>query len=531
MSGPRSIRGVLATDTQLGAGNVIERLLDHGVEHDEPTLTFDTRTDAQPAWQTLSLGELDRCIARRAGWLHAHGIGRRDVVAVCSAHAPDYVLTFFAANRLGAIPAFVNNRLDEGTGVAYLRHIKPTAILADPAHRTVWSPYDLGASRLYAVEDLADEHPEAQIPPYRHRADDPVVLTHSSGTTGMPKAVISTHASLFAGLRHWLRRPRAQGSERMLSVLPMHNSMLAAVLSALCNRSQFLQLSSQSGRRALEAIERWRPSGVYGFPGTWVEILALSPSHDQLRSVRAWWNTGDSAHEAHIRRLIGFGRHDEATSRGRRTVDGSSFVDGFGSSEMGHSQFSIIHRPDTDHYNRCIGRPHSFAEVRVLGGDGIPVPDGSVGQLAVRSPTLFAGYWNDSARSYRSHHDGFYLTGDFGYRDGAGYYYHVDRTADAIQTATGTRIYTTLVEEQILARCPGLLDCTVVASDVDGEPHTEILLTLRPEAQCDPELDYETHILGLLDAAVARTVKNVRIAGSRIPTGATGKVRKFQLRV
>ncbi|WP_405891175.1 acyl--CoA ligase [Streptomyces sp. NBC_00133] len=530
MSGTRSIRGVLAADTHLGAGNVIERLLDHGVGRDEPALTFDTRIDSHPAWQTLSLGELDRCVARRAAWLRARGIGRRDVVAVCSAHAPDYVLTFFAANRLGAIPAFVNNRLDEATSVAYLRHLKPTAILADRAHRTVWSQHSLGASPLYAVEDLADEHPETEIPPHRPRADDPVVLTHSSGTTGMPKAVISTHASLFAGLRHWLRRPRAQGSERMLSVLPMHNSMLAAVLSALCNRSRYLQLSSQSGEGALEAIERWRPSGVYGFPGTWVEILARQPSPDQLRSVHAWWNTGDSAHEAHIRRLISFGQHQEATGHGRRTVDGSIFIDGFGSSEMGHSQFSVIHRPGTDHYKRCIGLPHSFADVRVLGADGSPVPDGCVGQLAVRSPTLFAGYWNDSARSYLSRHDGFYLTGDLGYRDGGGYYYHVDRTADAVQAATGTPIYTTLIEEQILAQCPDLLDCTVVASDFEGEPQTEILLTLRPEAQCDPELDYETHILGMLDAAVARTVKTIRIAGRRIPVGATGKVRKFQLR-
>ncbi|WP_371666587.1 acyl--CoA ligase [Streptomyces sp. NBC_00289] len=525
-------RGTLARDPLLGAGNVIERLLAHGVPPEDPALTFDTSADSHSeGTHELSLGELDRLVAVRAAWLHGHGIRPRDVIVVCSRRAVDYVLTYFAANRIGAIPAFVNYLLDEETRTAYVRGLGPSLVLVERDQLASWAQHDIGTPSLRALEECADGDPTRTIAPYCHHADDPVAITHSSGTTGMPKAVISTHSSLFAGLRHWLTLPRAQGSERMLSALPMHNSMIAAVLSALCNRSAFLQLSTQDGTSVLEAIEAWQPHGVYGFPKTWVDLLSLNPSPSRLRSVRAWWNTGDSAHEPHIRALVAFGQRQQATAHGRHTVEGSLFIDGFGSSEMGHSQFSITHHQDTDHYNRCIGRPHAFTEVRVLDPEGNPLPDGSVGQLAICSPTLSPGYWNDSAKTYQARSDGFFLTGDLGYRDSGGYYYHVDRVADALDRADGTRIYTTVIEEQILAACPAVLDCSAVVSHADGEYHTEILLRLQPSAYSDIELDYETHILGVLDPSAARTVRQVSVVPpDKIPVGTTGKVRKFTLR-
>ena len=136
-------------------------------------------------------------------------------------------------------------------------------------------------------------------------------------------------------------------------------------------------------------------------------------------------------------------------------MPGSVFVDGLGSSEMGHSHFFIAHTPDTDRYNRCIGKVHSFADAKVFGPDGDELPSGQVGELGTKSPTLSLGYWNDSARTYRTRFRGYFMTGDLVYRDDDGYYYHLDRKADSVDLGDGSFIYTAACEERILARCPG----------------------------------------------------------------------------
>ena len=122
----------------------------------------------------------------------------------------------------------------------------------------------------------------------------------------------------------------------------------------------------------LTAIERWQPTGVFGFAVTWAELARFDLTERDLDSVAIWFNTGDCAHEAHIRPLVAVGSHKIVTRDGVVTVPGSTFVDGIGSTEMGHSAFHITHRTDTDRYGRCIGKPHVFADVDLLDLDGEP---------------------------------------------------------------------------------------------------------------------------------------------------------------
>ena len=100
--------------------------------------------------------------------------------------------------------------------------------------------------------------------------------------------------------------------------------------------------------------------------------------------------------------------------------------------------------------------------------DGTEVPVGTVGQVGMKSPTLAVGYWNDSVTTYRTRYRGYYLTGDLMYRDDDGYYYHVDRLVDAVDLGDGNWLYTAMSEERVLARCPDVRDCTVIAGRVDA---------------------------------------------------------------
>ena len=111
----------------------------------------------------------------------------------------------------------------------------------------------------------------------------------------MPKAVLHSHATLFAATRHLLAMPQAQGTSRILNALPApHTATVLMVNQALGNRAEMFLLSEQGGERVLDAIQRWRPGRrvrLLGRPGP--ELARFDLSGYDLDSVRLWFNTGD----------------------------------------------------------------------------------------------------------------------------------------------------------------------------------------------------------------------------------------------
>ncbi|MFI6154915.1 class I adenylate-forming enzyme family protein [Kitasatospora sp. NPDC051170] len=526
----RSLRRLLADDPAVGAGNVLEARLALGLGLDDPLITFDTPVDDHAAWQPFTLRELDRAVRARSSALHLLGVTRRDPVVVYASTAADHVLAFLALARLGAIPALLNPNLDGERAARYIARLGAVGVLADEAHLALLAGHELGAPLLPEIGTLGAGDPDAAPEPYRHWSGDPVAITHSSGTTGMPKAVVHSHTSLYAAIHHRLGLPRPQGQDRMLSALPApHAATLIALNLALSSHTELALLSGQSGAGVLEAIERWRPSGVIGFAATWADLAHHDLSARDLESVALWWNTGDCAHEVHIRRLIATGSRQTVTRNGRTREAGSLFVDGLGSTEMGHSHFFITHGPGTERYGRCVGRPHAFVDCEVVGPDGEPLGPGEIGELATASPTLALGYWNDSATTFRTRLRGRFLTGDLMYRDEEGYYYHVDRVVDSVRLDGGERLFTAMSEERVLAACPDVLDCTVVAVRDGDRVVTDVLLILAENAE--PGLDRTKAVTAALDEASAATVRQVLVvSGEDIPLGPTGKVRKVLLR-
>jgi len=534
----KKIRAALAADPDLGAGNVLLKLREHGATLDGPGMTFDVAVDGHPAWTPLALGALEERVAARAAWLHQRGIRPRDPVAVYATSSADCLLNFMALNWLGAIPALMNGSMPAPTAAEFIRRLRGVGVLTDVAHRELLDGHDLGAPILADVREVGTGDPARAPKHHRHHADDPIAITHSSGTTRMPAAVVHSHASLFAAIRSVrLTEPKPHGEVRVLSVLPAaHAAGIITVNEALCNRYELLYLSAQggafrtSGSAVLDAIERWRPTWVFGFAVTWAELARFDLTKRDLNSVNLWFNTGDCAHEAHIRRLVAVGNHPAYTPEGVVSAPGSRFSDGIGSTEMGHSAFHIIHRPGSNRYGRCVGKPWAFADVALLDLDtGAEVPVGHVGHVALKSPTLALGYWNDSVNTYRTRLGGYYLTGDLMYRDSDGYYYHVDRAVDAVDLGGGNWLYTALAEERILARCLDVRDCAVLARAQDGKVATDVLLML--DAHADPDADRSEVVAATLGPAAAATLRRiVAVSDDNIVVGPTGKVRKFLMR-
>jgi acyl-coenzyme A synthetase/AMP-(fatty) acid ligase len=534
-----NLRAVLAADPELGAGNVLLRLAEHGADRDMPRLTFDTGFDAIAAWTPLSLRTLTDRVAARAEWFHRHGIGRRDPVAVYVTSSADVHLNFLALTWLGAIPALMNGNMPVEIAAEYIRRLRSVGVIIDAAHADL-AGYDLGAPIIGDAAETGTGDPSRAPAHYRHHPEDPVAITHSSGTTRMPAAVVHSHQSLFAAVRAVrLTEPRQHGPVREMSAFPQaHTAGVIILNEALCNGYELLCLSGQGGAFArsgeviIDAIERWRPTAVYGFAVTWSELARYDLTARDVSSVRFWSNSGDCAHEAHIRRLVAVGSHHAFGDDGSVvSLPGSRFNDTLGSTEMGYGGFGISHRPGSERYGRCVGKPQPFAEIILVDQrTGQEVPAGQVGMVAMKSPTLALGYWNDSAATFRTRLNGYYLTGDLMLRDSGGYFYHVDRVSDAVDLGDGNWLYTALSEERILMRCPDVRDCTVLAGrGDDGTVVAEVLLVLAPDA--DPALDRDGEVraaLGEVAAALPRRI--VTVPDDEITVGPTGKVRKFLMR-
>jgi 3-aminoavenalumate diazotase len=531
-------RAVLAADMELGAGNVLLRLAEHGADMDMARVTFDTDVDGNPAWTPLSLRTLTQRVAARAEWFAKHGIGPRDPVAVYVTSAADVLLNFLALTWLGAIPALMNGSMPPETAVEFIRRLRAVGVLADGDHSWL-AEHDLDAPVIGYAADTGTGDPAAAPAHYRHHPDDPVAITHSSGTTRMPAAVVHSHHSLFAAVRAVrLTEPRQHGPVREMSAFPQaHTAGVIIMNEALCNGYELMCLSAQggafgqSGEVILDAIERWRPTAVYGFAVTWAELARYDLTKRDVSSVRFWSNSGDCAHEAHIRRLVAVGSHHAYSGGAIVSRPGSRFNDTLGSTEMGYGGFGISHHPGTERYGRCVGKPQPFAEIILVDGQsGREVPVGEVGMVAMKSPTLALGYWNDSVNTFRTRRGGYYLTGDLMYRDEEGYFYHVDRASDALDLGDGKWLYTALSEERILRHCPDVRDCTLLAvRGSDGRVTVDVLLALTGDA--DPDRDREAEVRAALgEVAAELPLRVVGVPESDIVLGPTGKVRKFLMR-
>ncbi|MFI1355262.1 class I adenylate-forming enzyme family protein [Streptomyces sp. NPDC020898] len=545
----RQERARICSDTDLGAGNVLARLTAYGRPLDEVVL----RTDGN--WQSpdgscpdaLTLGQLCEIVETYAGWYTAQGVRPRDPVALHSSSSAEFAVNFLALTSLGAIPSFVNGNLPPGIAREYIRRQGAVGAFTDREHRAVLSApgTDSGLGFCVTAADIRPEH-RASLPPaypYRHDPTDPVLISHSSGTTGMPKGVPHTHRTLMYAQLHRLRYSTGTDMERTLVGLPgAHNAMVATLLYCLLLRTDIKLLSSQGGPQVLDAIEEFRPTTVLAFAGTFGEMAAEDLDARDLSSVQVWFNTGDAAHEAHIRALVQHGSHQTISRTGkdlsRVRLDGSVFVDGLGSSEAGYSVFHNRHTKDTAAYSRCVGRPISFAEAAVLAEDGTPLPPGEIGRLGLKSPTLTPGYWNDSLTWNRMRLGGYWLTGDLAHQDEDGNFYHLDRAPDAIRTPAGV-VFSTRTEELLLRELPELTDCTVVGVapdgvradwDGDGTAEAYALLQLADEqGGSDEELTDRVNA-ALTACAFPPVTRALRMKPDDVAKGATGKVLKRVMR-
>jgi len=550
---PLDVRERFMTEPDLGAGNFLQYALEANPHRDVPYLYSHLANHRGEVVLTgHSLVDLAALRDRYAKWYWSNGVRPGDPVGVVVAEGLPPLVHFLALSALGAIPALINDAMRPDVMVRYLNHVGVVGIVADDTTRLA-SAYRADPERrprfiaLAAEIDAFDAAP-VELPeryPYRHAPDDVVALIHSSGTTGTPKSTMLAHRQFWDGKQPRMVRFPAEPYDRLMCLMPhTHAGGLSYFLTATLLGLPMAAMGDWRRVVVEPVMEAFRPTMVASFPRTFVELATGDLPVKGAERVHSWFNTGDSAHYGHIRRLASLGERPAglikpwllpSEAANEAALPGSQFVDGLGSSEMGMALFGGITTPETERDDRCVGKPlEVVTEAAVLDEDGVPVPDGTVGLLGVKTPSRTPGYWNNPRLTSSFEVNGFWLTGDVARRDGDGNFYHLDRTVDVIDTTAGP-VYSLPIEEVLIADCADVVqDCSVVGvPGATGEGQVPVAV-VRLQADADgwtPDAILDKANKELAGAGLA-TLAAVRIAHTPedYPLGPTGKVLKRELR-
>jgi len=521
----------LYDDPFLGSGNFLFKALtasqtaDKGLFFLEEALRFADGSERS----TLSLNELCKISKALASWYHVSGVGPSEVVAVSVREGISAFVHFAALTSLGAVAALINPAMPPDVAAKYIHVNGFTRVFVDCEERAAALRKHLDTPAvlhcLNAFPSDASALPDAW--PKEPNDATVVMLCHTSGTTGLPKAVQFCHRQFFVGKRQRLKAFLESADERMLSALPhSHSAGISYLMNAALLGLPTLVLTSLTGPEIRRQLLQFQPTIVTAFPQTYGTLVSAGVAQSEFDFVRRWFSMGDAAHEAHIRTIL----HSAPQSR---------FIDMFGSNELGMALFKRESTVASVAHRRSIGRLVDFAEARLLDPETFEeLPPGKIGLLAVRSPTITPGYWRQAELTASTWRNGYWLTGDVAHEE-KGEYFHVDRAVDVIRSPVGP-VYTLLLEEEI-QQVDGVCDVSVVGCPVNGHGNEAIVAMVLPHPR-DGRMtadDLDEQVFQAIRGSAQLEGKNlpdksintiITSDKSRFPCGSTGKILKRALR-
>ncbi|MFI1381839.1 long-chain fatty acid--CoA ligase [Embleya sp. NPDC020886] len=443
----------------------------------------------------MSYAELDEGSDRLAVVLRAAGLRRGDRVATLAANRAELVATEVALYKAGLARVPVNARLGVAEVAHLLRESGAKALLADAAHldtaRQALPGTDVATVLGYdGPSDLGEGYPDALAAAAREpvdvdcREDDTAVLHFTSGSTGKLKAAVQTYGNRLALMRKTVMNPETRvgpGSRQILAGPVTHASGMP-LTGILFAGGCAVVMPRWDAEAFLATVERERATHAFLVPTMVNTVLALPDNRKYDLSS--------------LRQLI-YGAAPMSAARIRAAWDlfGPVLSQGYG---CGETTSGVLFLSTEDH-RRAIdgtdaelllscGRPPAEAEVRIVDESGAEVPDGEIGEIAVRGPDVVAGYLDEPDLTAESFRDGWFHTGDLARRRADGYVFIVDRKKDMIISG-GFNIYAVEVEA-VLHRHPDVFEAAVVGvPDADwGEAVKAVVVPHDGTAPTEAEL-------------------------------------------
>jgi len=468
---------------------------------------------------------LERAMSLGAG-LRERGLGPGDVVGLLSYNCTEFIETVFAANAIGAIAMPINWRLAAPEVSYILEHSEASAVVSDQAMIEVATEAADALGRELVRACIGDPSCEGWVSladlrrdvdefvPAASAADDVHRLMYTSGTTGRPKGAMITHANLaWKNLAHIVEfgftaddLGLACGPLYHVGALDLTTTSLIAVGATTIIHPAF------DAEAVIDEIERSRVTTVWLAPAMVNAIMAL-PDIEQrdLSSVRVIINGGEKMPIPLIERI-------------QRTFPSAWFADAYGLTET-VSGDTFLDRDSLISKLGSVGRPCLHLEVDLWDQGGQSVAAGERGEIVLRGPKVFKGYWRDPEATAAAFEGGWFHTGDIGVRDEGGYLFIVDRLKDMIVSG-GENIAGSEVE-RVLYEHDAVLEAAVVARPDERWGEVPVaFVVLRPHASASGA-DLIEHCRARL--ARFKVPKAVDFL-DELPRNPSGKVLKRDLR-
>ena len=474
--------------------------------------------------QVWSYGFLAARIAALARALQSQlGVRRGDRVAVLSLNFPDFLALLYACARLGAMLVPLNWRLAVPEQVFILRDAKVKALFVTGAFDAVCGPLAdvMPETRIVGLDYVPDHGVEiatllaAGSGEGREPGADwcaPVLIVYTAGTTGRPKgAVLTQDALLSNGVMSQHMHDMTAG-DHVLTVLPLFHvgGLNIQTTPALHCGATVTMLPCFSPDETLQAIAHERPSLTVLVPATIQALVEHRLWHDtDLSSLRAV-STGST--------LVPQALVDAVTARG------VPMLQVYGATET--SPIAVYTRLGGD-LSRAgsTGLPGLVCEARVVDEHGRDTLPGTPGEVVVRGPNVFTGYWGNAAATAEALRDGWFRTGDIAARDADGYFYIRDRKTNMIVSG-GENIYPAEIERVLLEHAAVAEAAVIGVPDPRWQEVPLAIVVARAGAAVSAD---ELRAFMLARLARFKLPREIAFA-TELPRNALGKVQHFRLR-
>jgi acyl-CoA synthetase (AMP-forming)/AMP-acid ligase II len=478
---------------------------------------------------TRTYAELDRRSNGIASRLLEKGVRAGAHIGFVGRNSTEFFEVWFAAGKAGCAIAPFNWRSSTEELIELLDDAKPPLVFVSVEFLDVMR---LVRKRCRERFEIVDFDPSGKLDDRLARwsedieISDPRVplngceislLTYTSGTTGRPKGVQAAHNAFHYSFLCASLEPAMAWRDDDVMLMSMPNFHLGGnwvSLAALYHGAALSILPAFEPVSFLETLRRDRPTIIPLVP-TAIQILLNTPelSEDDFSSVRLVMYFGSPIGAEILHRAIKTFRCE--------------FHQFYGATEtwiisiLRHEQHVS---GDALRLASC-GVPLPLINVKVVDQGGAEVPDGAVGELLVRTPVAFAGYWNRPEATAEVLHEGWYRTGDLGRRDEEGFYYLVDRAKDMIITG-GENVYSVEVE-RALQKHPSVGVAAVIGTPDDRWGEKVTAFVVPSSGAIVTEADLQQHCRVYL--AGYKVPKSI-VFETSLPMTPTGKVQKPALR-
>jgi len=466
--------------------------------------------------------EFEAAVMRTARMLAAKGVGYGDVVSLLMPNSVEYVVAYFACWQIGALAGPINSLLKSQEIAYVISNSEARALLVNSEFLPLIETIRDDVPTLQAIvtfdneadatrEEVTGVDPTAEIGEID--GDHEAIIIYTSGTTGKPKGCLLMHCNVIANARQisgWLG---FNETDRLLTIMPLFhmNAVSVTTMSALYAGGSTVVSQKFSASRFWQIISEYQITS-FGSVATMLSmLLSTYPDGvpeglktDQLRFAMC----GSAPVPAEVLR-----RFEEKFN--------CLVVEGYGLSES--TCRSTFNPPDERRRPGSCGVPIGN-EMRVVDEEDREVPDGELGEIVLRGENILKGYYKNDTANATAFRNGWFHTGDIGYRDADGFYYIVDRKSDMIIRG-GENIYPREIDE-VLYQHPDIAAAAAVGvkDELYGEEVAAVVV-LKPGANTTTQEVIDYCKARLADFKCPKTVHFVE----DIPKGPTGKLLKREL--